>query len=266
MSTPHTIQSLTPTLCRLAGVPCPEGLPLALPAPLEAARLSFEGRHATRSLIFAPDALGRHLLHYDPALLAPLTLHAPLKAELQAVMPSVTPVCFASMYSGLSPAEHGIRSYAKPVLSCDTIFDYFARAGKQVAIVAVADSSIDHIFRMRPIEYYSESYDGEVVARCLQLLGENRHDLILAYVQEYDDQMHETGPFSEQALAAVRRNVAAFGELAAAAREAWRGHDYVLVVSPDHGAHLEANGTGDHGQDRPEDMEVDHYYGLWPKA
>src|SRR5258706_14345046 len=62
-----------------------------------------------------------------------------------------------------SPAErrrqHGIKRYERPVLSCDTIFDALARAGKKVAIVAVRDSSIDLIFRERPIDYFSPTYD-----------------------------------------------------------------------------------------------------------
>ena len=44
------------------------------------------------------------------------------------VMPSVTPVCFASMYTGVMPDVHGIKFYTKPVLKIETFFDVLIKA------------------------------------------------------------------------------------------------------------------------------------------
>lgn len=57
-------------------------------------------------------------------------------------MPSVTPVCFASMYSGVMPEIHGIMRYEKPVLKIKTVFDALAAAGKRCAIVSTEGDSI----------------------------------------------------------------------------------------------------------------------------
>ena len=58
-------------------------------------------------------------------------LNADLTLPLQTVMPSVTPVCFATMYTGAQPEVHGIQSYTKPVVKTDSVFDVLIRNGKK---------------------------------------------------------------------------------------------------------------------------------------
>ena len=59
---------------------------------------------------------------------------------------SVTPVCFGTMYTGLSPQEHGIMKYRKPVLQVDTVFDYLVKEKKKAAIISTEGDSISRIF------------------------------------------------------------------------------------------------------------------------
>lgn len=54
---------------------------------------------------------------------AQLEKRAALRLPMRSVVPPVTPVAFASMYSGLQPAQHGIMKYEKPVLGVETVFD-----------------------------------------------------------------------------------------------------------------------------------------------
>lgn len=256
-----SIQSTTATLCHLIGIDWPQDTLSQPLEPIVTAHLA----PVQRLLIYAPDALGTHLYHHDPNLFAPFERHTQFKIPLQAVMPSVTPVCFGSMYTGLSPQEHGIRHYHKPVLSCQTLFDFALAAGKSVAIVAVAESSIDLIFRQRALDYFSEADDAAVLTRALQLIAGNQHDLILVYQQDYDDQLHDKGPFHPDALQAVRQHGQDFDALAQAAARSWV-NNYALVVTPDHGGHqIPETGRGDHGQDIVEDLAVDHYYGVYPR-
>lgn len=259
-----SIQGVTPTLCRLFGIK-PPALCAAPPLDLvlRAAQEKLGGARIARCLVYAPDAIGDHLRAGYPALFAELARIAPIAASLHSVFPPKTPVCFASMFTGAAPADHGIRQYEQPVLQCDTLFDALVRAGRRAAIVAVADSSIDRIFRGRDLNYFSELYDPEVTARAIELIVADRHDFILAYHQEYDDVLHETTPFSDAAALAFRRHVEAFGELVEAADRHWRRHDRVVVLAPDHGAHLDRSSmTGAHGDDIPEDMELTHSYRL----
>jgi hypothetical protein len=216
-----------------------------------------------KCLVFAPDAMGNHLYRHSPDVFEDVVRLAPVATRLQSVFPSVTPVCFASMFTGAAPAEHGVVQYEKPVLACDTLFDALLRAGKRVAIVAVKDCSIDRIFRGRALDYFSESYDPAVTKRVVSLLEAGRHDFILAYHQEYDDVMHATGPFSPQAVQAAKNNVAGFVRMVRAVDEHWRRYRRMIVFTPDHGAHWNAEtGKGSHGLDIPDDMELNHFYGF----
>jgi hypothetical protein len=216
-----------------------------------------------RCLVYAPDALGRQVFARLPGLAGEVRRVAPVWAPLRSVFPPKTPVCFASMFTGAYPEAHGIREYERPVLECDTVFDELISAGRKVAVVSVKDASVDVIFRGREMDYFSEPYDGDVTARVLELLEGRRHDFILAYHQEYDDILHNSGAFSRDALAAARRHVAAFNQMSEKARECWRDATGMLAFTPDHGGHDDpATGKGTHGEDIAGDMEVVHFFGF----
>jgi predicted AlkP superfamily pyrophosphatase or phosphodiesterase len=167
------------------------------------------------------------------------------------------------MFTGAGPSEHGITKYEKPVLRCDTVFDAFARAGRRVAIIAVKGSSIDTIFQGRTVDYFSEDYDPQVTARTQAVLEEGMHDVVLAYLQEYDDTLHRTTPFSPDALQAMRNNIAAFDHLCEILDQAWARYDRAILFSPDHGGHIDpATGRGTHGLSSPDDLEVLHFFGV----
>jgi hypothetical protein len=259
-----TIASLAPTLCALCGVRAPFDCSApTLRHVLELARTTLGSAPVERCLVFAPDALGDHVRAARPDLFAEVAAAAPLAIPLRSIDPPWTPVCFASMFSGAGPDRHGIRKYEKPVLTVDTVFDAFARAGRRVAIVAVQDSSMDRIFRGRPLDYYSEKYDPWVTEKALALVAADRHDLVAAYAQEYDDVMHATGPLAPRALRGARNHVEAFLDLAAAVQTSWARHPRALVFAPDHGAHLDsATGGGAHGTPDDDDMNLTHFWAV----
>jgi len=221
--------------------------------------------HGARALVYAPDAIGRMFLEARPEMLRRLTAASDVAVPLRAMLPAKTPVCFASMFSGAQPEQHGIRKYERPVLACDTLFDALARAGKKAAIVAVRGSSMDIIFRNRSTDYFTEAYDEGVTARTTELLERGEHEFIVAYHQEYDDALHRTAPDSPDALAAARRHVESYTKLCRAVEERWPGFNRVVVFAPDHGAHFDAaKGTGDHGIDIPDDVDVLHFWRVRP--
>lgn len=217
-----------------------------------------------RLLVYAPDAVGFSLYRDRPDLFEPALKWAPVEVKLRSVIPTKTPVCFASMFTGAPPQTHGITKYEKPVLSCDTLFDSLTRAGRRVAIVAVKGSSIDMIFRGRPLDYFSEIYDDAVTDRVLKLIQADRHEFILAYHQEYDDALHKTTPSSPEAMDALTSHIKSFDTLARATKLHWKQHDRAVMFAPDHGAHVDpATGRGTHGDDIPEDMELIHFFGFY---
>jgi hypothetical protein len=260
-----SIASVTPTVCGLFRVAPPALTSEPMLASIRARSYATLGdRRIERCLVYCPDALGDHIWSRFPEYGAAVSEYCPQRVHVSSVLPPKTPVCFASVFTGAPPDRHAIRKPERPVLTCDTLFDALIRAGRRIAIVAVRASSIDLMFRNRTIDYFSEEYDKEVTVQALTLLRTDAHDLVVVYHQEYDDQLHQTRPFSDQCVQALRNHIASLQQLAAAARTAWANRKHAIVVAPDHGAHFdEAMGVGDHGLDIPEDMCVSHWYGIY---
>jgi predicted AlkP superfamily pyrophosphatase or phosphodiesterase len=222
---------------------------------------NYEGK-INKALIFCPDAFGFHALQKFPELYDRIKKSSTHEVELLSIFPPITPVCFASLFTGATPKEHGIEQYEKPVLKCDTIFDALIRAHKKVAIVAVKNSSIDILFRERELDYFSMDYDPLVSVKALELLHKNEYDVIIVYHQEYDDLLHDSGLFSELAVKALNHHVDSWELLVREASRAWK-ENFLVAFTPDHGGHTDlSNGFGDHGENSPEDMELRHFFYL----
>lgn len=259
-----TIATLASTVAHLFGSEKPA---LAHEPPLEPVLEMKQGLLGDvpvgRCLVFCPDALGAGMFNRQGKHMKALRTLTGIQVPLMSVMPPKTPVCFASMFTGGRSRDHGITRYEKPVLKCDTLFDALLRTGRKIAVVAVKDSSVDLIFRNRAMDYFSEPYDREVEGRALDVIRENRHHLVVVYQQEYDDLLHASDPFSDQAMQGMSRHIRCFRKLTEMASKAWNNHSMAFVFAPDHGGHLDAQtGHGDHGEDIPEDMEVYHWYGM----
>jgi hypothetical protein len=122
------------------------------------------------------------------------------------------------------------------------------------------------MYRGRAVDYFPEVYDAAVVARATSLIEAGERDFVVAYNQEYDDMLHKYGPETKESIEALVRQCRNFERLAEAAHKGWRGCARMITFSPDHGGHFDAaTGKGTHGQDRAEDMELFHFFGIWPK-
>ena len=258
----YSLTRMIAGITNIMGVEAPRSAEPSIPLAEAFAEKALEGRKADRVLIYNPDCIG--LWHYQKYtdLFIPVLLETQLTLPMAAVMPSVTPVCFGSMYTGAAPRVHGILQYEKRIIRTDSFFDALPRAGKKAALAAVKNSSMAVIFGERPVDYYIGSYDDEVNETALRLIREDRHDVITVYNQEYDDLIHKTSPESEEALSALRHHVQTFARLAAAVRKCWKDHDTMIVFAPDHGNHYEPDGHGNHGEYCEEDININHYYGF----
>ena len=173
----------------------------------------------------------------------------------------IAAVCFASMYTGLMPAEHGIRAYVKPVLRCNTIFDDLVKSGKRVALVSTSNDSISMIFLKRSIDYYIYDTVDEVNAKAMELIEKDCYDVMVVYNGNYDGTMHKFGTESEEAIAALKANLAFYCRLVDAVKQHWAQHNTFYGFMPDHGCHEIDGGCGAHGLDMEEDMNIVHLYG-----
>lgn len=251
----YNIRTIAPTIASLLGIP---SFTEAAPIPEVLAKT---GGRADRVLMYNPDAVAWWVFEKYRDIFVP-ALQDSLVLKMESVMPSVTPVCFASIYSGLMPESHGIRSYTKPVLTCDTVFDALIRAGKKPAICSTGTDSISMIFRKRRMDYFIFDTHDEVNDKAEELIRKNEHDLIVVYNGNYDSTMHKNGPEAPVSLDALRHNTASYLRLTAAAEEAWgrSGLKYASAFVTDHGCHEIDGQCGSHGLDMPEDMNVVH---LW---
>lgn len=254
------ITSVAPTVLKLAGIDAPENTDTY---DSEITGLSPE--NITRAVIYNPDAVGLWLYEKYPEIFAPAKAVSDLALPRTSVMPSVTPVCFASMYSGVMPEIHGIQKYEKPVLKVDTLFDWYIRAGKKCAIVSTAGDSISKIFLERDMDYFIYPTVRQVNARALKIVKENSYDLVVIYNGNYDGTMHAKGPEAKKSLKVLRQNVAFYEKLVKHIEKCIPDENVFYGFCPDHGCHLIDGDRGSHGLDMPEDMNVIHFYGFSEK-
>jgi hypothetical protein len=103
------ITAITPTLCKL--------MEIARPALSDQHFLGEVVQTAKRDgitnvekcLVYAPDAVGLNLYQKFRSLFDAVLKHAPIAVPLCSVIPPITPVCFASMFTGAQPRVHGLQ-------------------------------------------------------------------------------------------------------------------------------------------------------------
>ena len=110
------------------------------------------GGAADHVVLYHADAVGLYIWQKYNNRFAPVYRYTSMSLPFVSTVQSVTPVAHASMYTGLDPAGHGIETYVRPQLTCDTLFDQLIAAGKKVAILAMADSTFLHIFKGRALD------------------------------------------------------------------------------------------------------------------
>lgn len=221
-----------------------------------------DGKGVDRIFMYNPDAVALWIFEKYTDLFTPVMLDSDITLPLQTVMPSVTPVCFATMYTGAEPEIHGIQSYTKPVVKTDSIFDVFIRNGKKPCVVSTGNDSMSKIFLERDMDYFIVETPDEANEKALELIEKDEYDLICVYNGNYDGRMHRVGPEGEEAIEALKHNIKAYETFANAIKENWTAHKTLLGFAPDHGCHEIDGGAGSHGLMMPEDMNIVHFYSV----
>ena len=222
----------------------------------------FGGERADRIVMYNPDAIAQWISQKYPGYLAQTRQYTDQEIYLSTVMPSVTPVCFGTMYTGAQPHVHGIQKYEKPVITIDTIFDRLIAAGKRVALITYGGCSLGQIYLKRNMDYYHFDRGGieAVNAKAMEVILRDEHDFIVIYNGNYDKIMHKSGPESASALAELRVNDHVFGMISNLIKAHWGHHNTLVGFAMDHGCHEIDGGCGSHGLDMPEDLNIVHFY------
>lgn len=218
------------------------------------------GKKADRIFMYNPDAIAQWIYEKYSYLFSEVKKRADIEIPFCTVMPSVTPVCFATMYTGVQPDIHGIKSYTKPVIKTDTIFDALIRSGKRPAIVSTTGDSMSKIFLERNMDYFIYDTVEQVNAKTAELIKEDFYDFIAVYNGNYDSYMHKFGPESKEALEQLSANVSAFASFFDLIKESWKTHNTLIGFAMDHGCHEIDGNCGSHGLDMDEDLNIVHLY------
>lgn len=260
MENRRSLDTLCAALAYAIGVDAPKYA--AAPSPEITAYIDskLSGKKVDRIFMYNPDAIAQWVWEKYPHLLKEVTARTELEVPFCTVMPSVTPVCFGTMYTGAQPEVHGIRKYTKPVITIDTLFDALIRAGKKVAILGDPACSISNIFLQRQMDYFPLASIEEINAKAAELIIKDEHDVLVVYNGNYDSIMHKYGPESLEALGELRANSEAFAMFSAMIDNHWQQHDTFVAFAMDHGCHEIDGGCGSHGLDMDEDLLIKHRY------
>lgn len=230
----------------------------------------FGGEKADRVVMYNPDAIAQWVYEQYPYYFDGTQEYTGVKIPLTAVMPSVTPVCFGTMYTGAQPEVHGIQKYEKPIITIDTLFDALIRAGKKVAVITYGKCSMGAIFLGRDMDYFHFDDRGEegiikVNAKAFELIMRDEHDFVAIYNGNYDTRMHKEGPENPKSLSELRVNAHMFSVLSQLVKTQWTKHNTLVGFAMDHGCHEIDGHCGSHGLDMPEDINIVHLYKGYPK-
>jgi len=226
------------------------------------------GKKCDRIFMYNPDAIGQWINEKYPYFTHEVVDNTELELPLCSVFPPKTPVCFGTMYTGAQPAVHGIREYDKPVIRIDTLFDAMIRAGKKCVIIASEGCSLANIYNERDMDYIYVKNGDAVCAAAMQVIMEDKHDVVIVYNGNYDFRSHRNGPEAPETLSELKFNSHMFAVFSNMIRNHWKRHNTLMGFAMDHGAHevepfwrregLLYRGT--HGDNIPEDMNIVHRY------
>lgn len=265
------LTNFAPTVAMAMGLEKQEHMSAPV-AELAEALMENAGGTIEKALFLHADAVPAYVVEKNEAIFAPVRKFIQFEVPFHAVMPSITPVCFAAMFSGAYPSENGVPEYCPPIISdelvqpaisCGTIIDILVQAGKKVAVVTCANGCIASMLYGRGADMYIIPGDNDVLMyeKAYEILQEDKYDAIFLYQLSYDYTMHAKGPESKEALEALTKITERFETLAKTAKEVWKGHRIMTVFNCDHGSHILPNGGGSHGDDIPEDMNMTWFFG-----
>ena len=222
------------------------------------------------------DAVPSYIVAKNEAIFAPVRKHTQYDVPFHAVMPSITPVCFAAMFSGTYPDRNGVPEYVKPMITEEvvqpsicttTLIDLLVKAGKRVAVVTCANGCIASMLynRGEDLHIIPGDDDAKMFEEACGILERDECDALFLYQLSFDYTMHAYGPEDPRALDVLTQITGRYDRLVSLAREKWSGSRMMTAFNADHGAHLNEKGRGSHGADIPEDMDMTWFFGAYSK-
>jgi hypothetical protein len=254
-----TMRAVAPTVCAVFGVDLPRN---AEEEPLAGVVDVLSGADRVAHIVIDAFGMATWKCHANVAHTVN-RLAGVRQAELQSVLPAITPVNFATIASGASPDSHGIRSRDEQ-LALDTSFARLMEAGRTSAVCGRALSTTGILLSAHSSQpAVAESNADKEVMDLFVARASESVDYILVQLLDVDEAGHRDGPFDLLSHQAVGRTDFRLRTMVRAAAE----HGYALILQADHGQHdvepedgAPEGMQGTHSGRRQEDVRVPFIY------
>jgi predicted AlkP superfamily pyrophosphatase or phosphodiesterase len=185
-------------------------------------------------------------------------LHIKHSLIVRSVLPSITPVNFATMVTGTDLKGHGVRTYDHD-FACETLFDVVREYGGTSAAVGFQGYTGSKLLaRFADIDGTTERGSDDFIAyKVITLADQYQPTFIIAQLGRVDDVFHQHGPSSSEVVPMLKATDARLKKLVMHLKPLGYG---ILIVS-DHGQHDIVDDPtttlkGGHGSDSDEDCLV----------
>ena len=163
--------------------------------------------------------------------------------------PARTVVCFSSMLTGATPAEHGMRSNFAPRLGVrrESVFDALERDGRRGRLVGIAhllDPFGEEVVRSVTSVQPTSEIDRSLTAEARRVVEEEDPDLLVLQLLAADQLGHVRGVRSPEYLDQLGETDAHVGEFMKFLDERGKLDGATVILMADHG---QGRGIGGHG-------------------
>jgi hypothetical protein len=168
---------------------------------------------------------------------------------VDAAYPARTVVCFSSMLTGATPAEHGMRSNFAPRLGVrrETVFDVLERHGRRGRLVGIAhllDPFGEDVVRSVTSVQPTEEIDRSLVAAAREVVERDDPDLLVLQLLAADQLGHVRGTRNPEYLEQLAETDGHVGDFLAWLGERGKLDGATVILMADHG---QGRGIGGHG-------------------
>jgi hypothetical protein len=218
-------------------------------APTAAGARPGEGL-ARRVYVIVVDGCNRgRLWQADAPVIDRLAREGTEYLAVEPAYPARTVVCFSSMLTGATPAEHGMRSNFAPRLGvrCESVFDVLERHGRRGRLVGIAhllDPFGEDVVRSVTSVQPTAEIDRSLTAEARRVVVEEDPDLLVLQLLAADQLGHVRGVRSPEYLDQLAETDRQVGDFLDFLEERGRLDDATVILMADHG---QGRGIGGHG-------------------
>jgi hypothetical protein len=205
---------------------------------------------ARRVYVIVADGCNRsRLWQADAPVMDRLARQGTEYLAVEPAYPARTVVCFSSMLTGATPAEHGMRSNFAPRLGVrrESIFDVLERVGRRGRLVGIAhllDPFGEDVVRSVTSVQPTSEIDRSLAAEGRRVVEEEDPDLLVLQLLAADQLGHVRGVRSTEYLDQLAQTDHHVGDFLAFLEERDRLEGATVILMADHG---QGRGIGGHG-------------------